>query len=775
MSAVIPEKRFGFFDISSPIHFTVSHPGREFNEMIGKETEGLSYLDLVSPEERDEVAEKLGKLFASDNDFTRDPRLCASLRHRLLAADGQQLLVTLNAGREAPFYLRCSVTRAFDDFVGDGVDVYKSNAVLESFAVSMAVLTRAEQGGWMVLYANDHFYRMIGWSRMEFKEFFNEDFDDRLFPDDLKVFSSTLSSLSPEKPECVFEIRTVTPDGGVMFHEVHARWLEEENDRPTVSVVFNDITERKRLRRDLLVKNERYSIIQESIDQVLFDYDTEHDVCYFSGNLERVEKYLALYGVKCVNNEFTVENFFTSQFARGMMRAEDYTAFEDLFANAIMDGEGGEKEFFLSFIGQNTGLWHKVIFSAVKDENGDVVRLVGRIKNIDKQKRTDALIERRIHSDLLTGLLNKDTAFAQIQAFLREDAARQNDAEEKCHALMMINIDHFHHVNEYFGRTFGDDVIREYASEIKSSFRDSDIVGRIGGDEFIVLMKNVTQKFAVKKAGRLCRSLVRNYGVQRKITLTCSIGMAFFGKDAKDFDSLYQCADWAVYSAQINGRNTYCLYDTQAHDDYRRIDAMGSRAGMDPPSSMTEINELDTNLLDIAFSLAASSDDIYGTLEILLRTVGRKYNLSAVSVLLKRYDQPDRLRAVDRWLSIRNYDRDGFSPMVTETMDIDPLFRSTSLKCVSDIAASNLPASIRSKLKNDGIYAFVWGKLEGRAGEPFGYMMFTQFNRTRKWSRKELNTFKYLSKIVSITLVDRYLKQEIQFKDPPIPQKPREP
>ena len=111
-------------------------------------------------------------------------------------------------------------------------------------------------------------------------------------------------------------------------------------------------------------------------------------------------------------------------------------------------------------------------------------------------------------------------------------------------------------------------------------------------------------------------------------------------------------------------------------------------------------------------------------------------------------------------------------PMVMETMDIDAIFRSTSLKCVSDIAACNLPASIRSKLRNDGIYAFVWGKLEGRAGEPFGYMMFTQFNRTRKWSRKELNTFKYLSKIVSVALVEHYTNREIVFKDPPIRQKP---
>ena len=753
--SVVLNEKFGFFEISSPKGFTISNPSDEFNVIAGRNTEGLNYADMVCPKDRDSVSEKLLGLFETDNNFEECPRINICMRHRISFPDGSIGVVMLTASRERDEYLRCSVIRVLDDFAVRPSNVYKSNSVLESFAISMAVLEIIDGTHFIVKCANSCFYDLIGWNRLELKEFFNECIDDAIFADDFDFFSQQLRSLGDGLSECVFEVRTITVDGGTRFNEVHARYLASDSGCPVISTVFEDITERKKLRRELVVKNERFSIIQENADQIVFDYDAESDVCVFTGNLSRIKKHISFYGMESNDNELVVNDFFGSQFALGMMSKKDYALFCDAFANAIIYEQDGEAEFFLSFIGQPAGAWYRFIFSAVKGEGDDVVRIVGRIKNIEKQKRTEALIEKRIKLDMLTGLLNKDTAIDSISEFLKGESENWHE-DEKYHALMIIDIDNFHTINEFFGHTFGDDVIREFASDIKSSFRDTDIVGRIGGDEFIVLMKSVTLKFAAKKAGRLCRGLVKNYGVQNRITLSCSIGMAFFGKDAFDFDSLYQYADWAMYNAKTNGRCSYCIYDSETHDDYRRIEELNNRTCMDPPGNSTEVSELDTNLMDIAFSLVSASDDIYGTLEILLRTVGRKYNLSAVSVLAKKYDEDDKLVTVSRWLSNRNLFKGHRSPMVTGRVDLAPIFKGSSLKCVSDISASNLCPALKSNLKNDGIYSFVMGKLEGRSGEHYGCVMFMQFNRTRKWSRKEVNTFKYISKIVSVALVERY-------------------
>lgn len=762
--SVVLNEKFGFFDISSPNDFAISNPSDEFNAMIGRNAAGLHYVGLVCPEDRAAVSEQLSGLWKTDHNFEECPRISVCLRHRMVLADGTRGIVVMTASRERSEMLRCSVVRVFDAFFGEGSNRYKSNGVLESFAVSMVVLSITENTHFTVKYANKDFYQMIGWNRLELKEFFNECINDVILPEDFEFFAEQLGGLSSESPECVFEVRTIEMNGGIRFSEVRARYLAEENGCSVVSAVFADITERKRLRRELMVKNERFGIIQESSDQVVFDYDTESDVCVLLGNFDKFGRHLSLYGVDYKNNEMVVEDFFGSQFALGMMSKKDYAKFCDVFADAIIKGEGGEHEFLLCFIGQTSGVWQKCIFTVVKDDNGDVVRIVGRMKNIEKQKRVEALIEKRIRSDMLTGLLNKDTAVASISEFLDGEAENWHE-DEKYHALMIIDIDNFHAINEFFGHTFGDDVIREFASDIKSSFRDTDVVGRIGGDEFIVLMKNVTLKFASKKAGRLCRGLVKHYGVQNKITLSCSIGMAFFGKDTFDFGTLYQYADWAVYNAKNNGRCAYCIYDSEAHDDYRRIEEINNRTCMDPPSNNTEISELDTNLMDIAFSLISASNDIDGTLEILLRTVGRKYNLSAVSVLAKSYEHSDRLVPVCRWLSNRHTVRDGRPPLVSGSVELDSVFKGSTLKCVSDISVSNFPPVLKNNLKNDGICSFVLGKLEGRAGTHYGYVMFTQLNRSRKWSRKEVNTFKYIAKILSVALVERYEEHKLLPSD----------
>lgn len=748
-------EKCGFFDIGAPDRFEVLAPNDAFNRIVGRNAEGLSYLDLVCPEDREAVQETLLDVYEQGQHLAegRLPRACGSIRHRLVLPDDSVILAALTFGYSRSGTLACSVIQAYETFSGDTLKKYKSNNVLESFAVSMAVVDISDDGHFFVKHANTDFYRMIGWSRVEFKEMFNNGLgDDVIAFEDFGAFRDALLSLNEDQRECVFETRVASVSGGVSVNEVRARYLYAENKRPMISLIFVDVTERNRLRKELLIKNERFNIIQTHSDQLVFDYDTEKDRCVFSGDLSRAEKYLPMYEIDRKNRELVVDDFFASRFALGVMSNEDYNRFCESFADAIIYGLSGEVDFVLSFIGQSAGLWYRCSFSSVKDDMGTVVRIVGKLKNIDKQKKSELMMEKRVYNDELTGLLNKDTAMNKIRVFLENDGGNSDNAD-KYHALIIIDMDNFRMINEVFGHTFGDDVIREFASDIKSSFRDTDIVGRIGGDEFIILMKNVTQKFATKKAGRLCRGLVKRYGVQNVVTVSCSIGVAFYGKDAHDFYDLYQHADLAMYQAKLGGRSAYNIYDGSMNAEYCQIEETEMRSGIDRTSGSVEISELDTNLMDIAFSLMTSSDDIDGTLEILLRTVGRKYNLSAVSVLIETDRAAGKLQAMSRWISNKNMEaRNKPSPMELGGICLDQIFKGADVKCVSDMGASNLPSGMRGILKNDGIISCVWSRLEGRAGEGFGCVMFTQFDRKRKWSRKEINTFKYITKILSVAI-----------------------
>ena len=763
---VLSNENCGFFDIDSAENLVITNPGRQVSRILGlppgESTEGLCYIDLVCPEDREQVAAELREVFDEGTQIQR-PGRC--IRHRLIQPDENVITVSLTFGYDPKGYLVCSIIRLYNDIGSDNETKYRSNSVLESFAISMAVVFITRDGQIAVKYANDDFYRMIGWNRLEFKDFFNEYLGDNIIhPDDFERFRTTLTSLGDECRECVFETRVLNMSGKVTVNEVRTRFLEKENEHALITLIFADITERKRLRRELVIKNERFNIIQQHSEQTIFDYDTEKDVCVLSGNMARIEKYLSVYNYNRRTNEVEIEDFFNGQFALNIMSKSDYRMLCEYFADSIVSGEENEFDFQACAIGQMSGTWFRCSYSAVKDDMGNVVRLVGRIKNVDKQKKAEQLIERRMKSDMLTGLLNKETAKAQIREFLTSHSNAHADGE-KYHVLMIIDLDNFHLINECFGHTFGDNVLKEFASDIKSSFRDTDIVSRLVGDRFMVLMKDVTHKFAVKKAGRLCRSMVKSYGVQNTIVISCSIGVAFFGKDASDFDQLYQFADRAAYEAKKNGKNAYCIYDSELQMDYSLVKEISQSGTADNTQSGSEISEIDSNIIDIAFSLLATSNDIYGTLEILLRTVGRKYNLSAVSLYIKGYNEGEKLKTVCRWISNRNLPtRDGRSPLVTHHVDLDAELGSSGIRCISDVSTSNLHPVLKKLLNDDGMSSLVMCALEGRSGETFGYTVFTQFERKRKWSHKEYNTFKYLAKILSVALSEKYAERSIIAK-----------
>ena len=108
--------------------------------------------------------------------------------------------------------------------------------------------------------------------------------------------------------------------------------------------------------------------------------------------------------------------------------------------------------------------------------------------------------------------------------------------------------------------------------------------------------------------------------------------------------------------------------------------------------------------------------------------------------------------------------RDGRSPLVTHYVDLDTELGNTGIRCISDISTSNLHPALKNLLKNDGMASLVICGLEGRSGETFGYAVFNQFDRKRKWSRKETNTFKYLAKILSVALSEKYAERSIVAK-----------
>lgn len=150
---------------------------------------------------------------------------------------------------------------------------------------------------------------------------------------------------------------------------------------------------------------------------------------------------------------------------------------------------------------------------------------------------------RRAERDELTGLLNRKATMQFIHERL------ENSLEDDKHALLMIDADSFKPVNDRYGHQAGDKVLAELAKEINSSFRSSDIIGRIGGDEFFVLMTHVPDQNTVEKKLETLLSKIRSVHY-KDVHISASIGVSIFPDDAGTLDEMYSLADQAMYAAK---------------------------------------------------------------------------------------------------------------------------------------------------------------------------------------------------------------------------------
>ncbi|WP_042349422.1 sensor domain-containing diguanylate cyclase [Bacillus massiliigorillae] len=185
------------------------------------------------------------------------------------------------------------------------------------------------------------------------------------------------------------------------------------------------------------------------------------------------------------------------------------------------------------------------------------VRMISFRKNIDAEKKREMQLIEESYKDSLTGLYNKRTTEDLINKLL------ENQEEKKgYYAFLLLDIDNFKNINDSFGHAYGDQVIQEFADELRIKFQEKDIVGRIGGDEFAVMMCEYSSRDnIISKIERLCTKLSeKQYGNKQNFSVTASIGVALFPQHGCSYSELYEKSDQALYFSKSHGKNAYTIF-----------------------------------------------------------------------------------------------------------------------------------------------------------------------------------------------------------------------
>lgn len=181
-----------------------------------------------------------------------------------------------------------------------------------------------------------------------------------------------------------------------------------------------------------------------------------------------------------------------------------------------------------------------------------VINIISRIRDAEKREA----LANKADTDLLTGLSNKLATERKIQAYMESHGDQQ--------ALMfLLDVDNFKKINDTMGHAFGDEVLSTLGHQLRAQFRASDIVGRIGGDEFMILLKDLKEDAVIQKEAKKLELFFKDFraGGYVKYSATASIGAAVFPADARDFRGLYKAADKALYKAKQRGKNQLAFFD----------------------------------------------------------------------------------------------------------------------------------------------------------------------------------------------------------------------
>lgn len=295
-----------------------------------------------------------------------------------------------------------------------------------------------------------------------------------------------------------------------------------------VAVIFILIEKSKSARKHA-VDVRRYEILSGLSDEYFFDYNCIKEEIYFDPKFAQTFSFGGI--VKWHAN--IEENSELAQFLEQLKTAKSRD--DDKSINFCMERINGQK------------IWYRMLGSTVRDSSGKPIHMIGKLVNIQKEMEEVQNYQNKAERDSLTKLFNRSGFFRHV----REDA--------KNVMFAVLDIDDFKMVNDNFGHIGGDYVLKMLAMKLREEMGETAIIARYGGDEFVIMLSQVSKEEADQRLSQLVQSMdteVEYEGHVRKISI--SIG-AIYTAQMQDIDMMFKKADEVLYGVKEIGKNNYQL------------------------------------------------------------------------------------------------------------------------------------------------------------------------------------------------------------------------
>lgn len=325
-------------------------------------------------------------------------------------------------------------------------------------------------------------------------------------------------------------------DGGMLEHVQFFQFYLTATVLSALPIAA-ELTRRKRLNDRLRDSEARYRLMTDNSTDIVMNLDPGGIIRYVSPSIVQIGGY----SVEALMGTPVIELVMPED--RDRVRAVHMAALGAPAQTFMVEYRGVTAD--------GTVRWFETTTRCVLDEAGGIVGVVSAIRDISHRKLVEAELTRAATIDPLTGLFNRRGFNAELD---RRVAEARGSRLKGCVAI--FDVDHFKRVNDTYGHDAGDQVLESFASIAKRTVRDSDLIGRLGGEEFAIILPGVT----IEQAQYICDRLRIAIGETAlfwgtaSIRVTVSAGVASFDGDANP-DHILKAADTALYAAKNAGRD----------------------------------------------------------------------------------------------------------------------------------------------------------------------------------------------------------------------------
>ena len=547
-----------------------------------------------------------------------------------------------------------------------------------------------------------------------------------IHPDDLELFKETVNSLSDDEVKySLIRMKRTSGEYKWMIVKMSVNIQMLARGRRYTDIIVKDalLLEKNTTGLENIIDRFRFLMsVQESIifeyeshtgKFYIYSFDYNTNTVFFNEDFDYFHFHVLSENMIAEASRDTFESFYESV-KNGISRFR----FE-LETGILTNGEQIQSQEFSGFT-VTDGEGRKTVLGLISP------------KNTEEEVFSASNPAYEANLDPLTRLFNK-------KAITNYALSRIESGAVESVTIVIIDVDNFKYINDTYGHLFGDEIICTAASVLKKETGSKGVAGRIGGDEFMLVLDNISDEMELRSILRAVRSNIEVLCAEKTdgLKVTCSMGTAAYPYDADSYQQLFMTADKALYIAKEKGKDRYVIYNKEKHGEINhQVNTISTGSSLGLSSALGKASAVGNLISDYALSGKI-------TLMEALEIIGKKFELDRIEIfagdnLSFLYSWPESDEKNDALYILNERYSENFSDDNVFVIDNTDILEGRYSEAFSRLIRNGVNAAVQYVYREDG-------KIKG-------YMTYELLGHYKKWPQMDVNFMNVLSKIIFETI-----------------------